>query len=121
MSRERLAGAVILLAGLYIFFQPVRDSPWSCLNTGITFCGWLPAFVIGSIVSAGLLIFGVWLLGTSRASSSARSRGIVAMATFAVVAGLLAVNFGRGPLGPFQSPVPLQTAGPARIAPPPTR
>jgi hypothetical protein len=129
VSRERVVGVVIVLAGIYVFVQPLRESPWSCVsgvlgNVGpesFRICAWSRAVVLSSIVGTALLLYGAWLLTTSRATSSARRRGVIAVAAFVVVSGVLVANFSLGPSGPLYSPTPIQTAAPVRGTPAPTR
>ena len=134
MSRDRVAGVVILLAGLFVFAQPGRDSPWACVSTGVLklwpeglrICGWLPWFVIASAVGTGLVLYGAWLLNASRGVSPHRGSGLVALTTFAVVLAGLILNFSGGPFSPLYAPTPIQTGAPQSPAPlrsfaPPTR
>ena len=116
---------VIVLAGLYVFVRPERGSPWSCLAGGIdplststlSFCVILPGFVLGSIVSAALLVYGGWLLSTSGATSSTTPHGVIAGATFALIVVSLSLSFLAGPLSPLHSS-PTQTSAPATFVPP---
>ena len=124
MTRERLAGFVVLFAGVYIFFAPLTESPWSCLRAFPTSldraysnCSALPPFDLAVAVSVLLVVFGIWIL-TSAGRATTRVEALVLVGIAAVLIVPLLIGFAASPFGPLAPSRPQPTAQPVQSVAP---